>query len=300
MKKLYTLCTAFAVLLSFNSHAQLDDVSLEIYYTDDGTVAGYPAGHTTWRLYAHLEGSNDFVSGVYAVADTPALQITSSTGQIWNAGTGGTVGSDINPAVIDVEPLTEYDSFVTIGQSESNGTGAVDAISTVPSLTEFTNSFNTTPYGPNLNVTDGIWFNLFGDPDALPVGPDNSVLIAQVTTDGDIEMCLNFQIFVDNDQTLVMYDDYCASAQSPLSVAEGDITPLTISPNPMQDEARINFPSADSWNLEIFSITGQLVRSEQLHGVSNYVLQKNELPQGMYFIRANDGTKTYGTQLIIE
>jgi hypothetical protein len=67
MKKLLTLLVAFCCLGSMN--AQLVDVIVETFGTSGGT---YPAGHTTYRVYARLQDPTDFMSAVYGIGAAPA------------------------------------------------------------------------------------------------------------------------------------------------------------------------------------------------------------------------------------
>jgi histidinol-phosphate/aromatic aminotransferase/cobyric acid decarboxylase-like protein len=50
MKRVITIWAL--VLVAFNASSQLLDVINEVFYTDDGTVLGYPEGFTTYRIYA--------------------------------------------------------------------------------------------------------------------------------------------------------------------------------------------------------------------------------------------------------
>jgi hypothetical protein len=53
MKK-YILILAILILATQSMNAQVTSVSVETYYSYDGLVAGYPEGHTTYRIYANL------------------------------------------------------------------------------------------------------------------------------------------------------------------------------------------------------------------------------------------------------
>jgi hypothetical protein len=59
----------FAALLGTTvaSLGQVTNISVETFYTDNGSVAGYPAGHTTYRIYANTTdnvAADNLLSGV--------------------------------------------------------------------------------------------------------------------------------------------------------------------------------------------------------------------------------------------
>jgi hypothetical protein len=101
MKKLLSFFVGFVCILSTN--AQLVDVIVETFGTSTGT---YPAGHTTYRVYARLSNPTDFLSAVYGIGAAPAdpdhnLQILNNIVEpgsttSWNSAFGGVTGPDIH------------------------------------------------------------------------------------------------------------------------------------------------------------------------------------------------------------
>lgn len=291
MKKIYTLMLAMAC--SAFMFAQDVDVSIELVYTDDGTVEGYPAGFSTWKIYAVLPAADDFLSSVYATFDSAPATITTSTNQIWNSAQGGVSALTINPAIWEVFPAAQYDSYVTIGQEDMTGEGPVTYISISPSVTAFDDSFgvngNLDEYlAPNLTIVDGAWFNIIGDPDG-EAGDDLKVLIAQVTTDGDIEVCMNFQVFLGGENgEMTVYDEYCDMQLSPLSIGEIEKQNIaSIAPNPMNEQTVINFNGLDVALIQVRDLSGKIVEVIPAN-MASVTLDRKEMNSGLYLIQMID------------
>ena len=279
-----------AVLCTSITMAQDVSVSIEMVYSDDGTVEGYPEGFSTWKIYAILPAADDFLSSVYATFDSDPLTITTSTNQIWNSAHGGVSAMTMNSSVWDVLPVTQYDSYVTIGQEHMNAEGAVTYLTLSPSFTVIDESFGSNGemeeyIAPNLYIEDGAWFNLIDDPDGV-AGDDMKVLIAQVTTDGDIEVCMNFQIFAGGQNLdMTFYDDYCDMQLSPLSVSEIEQqNVVTIAPNPMNDQTVINFNGLDASRVNVRDLSGKIIQSVPVNATST-ALSRTEMSTGIYLVQ---------------
>ncbi len=209
----------FSLLLSVlfvSSDAQLNQVISEIVYSDDASLPGYPTGFTTYRIYALLEDPSDFLSAVYAV-EGDELTIGSTTNTIWNTPFGGVVGGALNPAFFPVFPEAEWDSFVTIGRANSLDPGGVINVAESLPGTALTDGFGAeggSEFDSNITMIDGSWFALMGDVNGLPTGDDNRVLLAQITTDGELGYCLNLQVFpLGVGSNAQLYTGICGSNQ---------------------------------------------------------------------------------------
>jgi hypothetical protein len=180
------------------SLSQVTGISVETYYTDDSTVPGYPAGHSTYRIYANTTNPTDRVSVVSGDANTPLVFNVSGQG-IWNHPSAGVLGDVTLCSLFDVVPVLEYDSYITVGY-ECNDDGAVIGNyrledSNQPWQAEM---FGTSPYGIGNTVVNSVigatWFALT-DNDHTEGGIENRVLLAQITTDGSVCGILNLQVF---------------------------------------------------------------------------------------------------------
>lgn len=201
MKKLLLICSSLLVFSQWVS-AQVTSISVESVYADDGTIAGYPAGHTTYRVYANLTNANDRLTAVFGDDQHP-LSLRVTGGGIWNAEAGG-----ISPIGLYCEDessngLALYDSYLTIGAACGiEGAEDFEALEDPNVATWLVENFDTTPYGAGELTVDsevgGVWFNL---PTHLltQAADSNRVLIAQITTDGSICGTFNFQVFPEYD-----------------------------------------------------------------------------------------------------
>jgi len=225
MKKLLTLLVALCCLGSIN--AQLVDVIVETFGTSVGT---YPAGHTTYRVFARLQGPTDFLSAVYGIGSAPAdpdheLRILDNvlepgTTTDWNSGFGGVTGADINSAFCGIFPETCFDSFLTIGRANSSSPGNAITVLTSPAGLFDPTFGNGFPVGIPCTVNDGAWFALNGDVNGLPTGVDNRVLLMQVTCPtGELEYQINVQVFDNGVGANSLY--YAHNLQGPMGIVGG-------------------------------------------------------------------------------
>jgi hypothetical protein len=197
MKK--SLLFLFAAITTAHVSAQVTGITVEEFYTDNGTVTGYPAGHTTYRIYAECTNPGDMVLSVSG-SDIAPLALNVPDG-IWNSPEpSNAAGSANNCNLYGVIPSLQYDSYVTIGRSCNTDPGSDVLIAQDPSA-PWAGRFDTAPYGDGnllLNTTiGGAWsaapLNLQGvaNPNVL-AGDDLRVLIAQITTSGSV--CGSFNV----------------------------------------------------------------------------------------------------------
>ncbi len=175
------------------------------------TVAVHPstnpdlAGMTTYRFYVKCANSADFVSSVSGDINNPTVVTT--TTDFYQDELGGVTPNAITPFLFGTFPNLQYDSWVTIGLSESPDASIGEAsVSTVegannPWSVNFEPGFGA-PGGDIVinDVVGGSWFALNGDNNGIAAShPDQQVLIAQLTTSGEIEGNFYVQIFENGD-----------------------------------------------------------------------------------------------------
>ena len=162
-------------------------------------TAGDLAGMTTYRIYFQAEGPADFVTSVFGNEATP-LTLTTTT-SFYHHPLGGASAQPQNPLLFPSFPELIYDSYVTIGLTESaDGTAGEAAPSLIASpdqdwITAFDPGGGAA--GGNIVINDvvgGIWYIFNGDANGFP-NADNRVLLAQLTTDGTLGGTLNVQYF---------------------------------------------------------------------------------------------------------
>ena len=181
-----------------STQAQVSSITVEEFYTDNGSLADYPAGHTTYRIYANTVSATDRVTTVSGNADNPMSMDVSNSG-IWNFTAGGSTGDALPCIIYASQPLAQYDSYMTVGIS-CNEDGAANPVFKAEDTAQpwQNQAFNTAPYGENSFVVNtpvgGTWFVLPDNPNSQ-AGADLKVLLAQITTDGEICGTFNLQVF---------------------------------------------------------------------------------------------------------
>jgi len=174
------------------SHANFVGIESEVY-------ADSPEG-TVYRVYATFDNPTDELVAIYAVCDadinqdgicdneTASMSVSVST-SFFQSVNGSALGSTINPAFFFFYPDMAYDSWFTIGSENSDGTSAIQQVGMDVAFSAFEDGSGFT-----INSFIGGSFFLIpnGSSDA-EAGDDLRVLIGQFTTDGVVEMCLNFQ-----------------------------------------------------------------------------------------------------------
>ena len=213
MKRLFSFVGVMGTVLL--ASAQLTGISIENVFEHNGTVGDIPAGYTTYRIYAQLTNELDFVSAIYG--DDSAPMSLQSTGNIYQTPLGGLIGTDINSAFFFGFPELEYDSWFTV-DAEFAGDGLGEIGSAVaPGSQAFTDFEN----GQGFLVNDAFgasWFTTFACAQELDdltacaegrigfAGDDLKVLIAQITTNGDLTGIFNLQVFPNGIQAEAAYN----------------------------------------------------------------------------------------------
>lgn len=197
MKRALLILSAILGTIS-GSMAQVTNISVETFYTDNGSVAGYPAGHTTYRIYANTTNATDRVTTVSGNDNSPL--ILNVTGQgIWNHANGGKLGDGANCSIYSVIPAVEYDSYLTVGYTCDDDGPLAGLYALEDSGQPWQNQmFNTAPYGAGSvtvnSVVGATWFSLTDNLNT-EAGADLKILLAQITTDGSICGIFNLQVF---------------------------------------------------------------------------------------------------------
>lgn len=166
-------------------------------------------GYTTYRLYAEFASTSIGVVEITGIPDTDGSTclstfINSETG-FFNHTWGGSLATSINPLFYPFVSDLAADSWLTIGLTDVNSQGIVQQIGSQVGL-----SFHNNP-GSDFHLTNGSIFTLMFQPNVLPTGPDNRVLLGQFTTQGCIEYGLTLTLVnPSNQETMIYtYDDSC-------------------------------------------------------------------------------------------
>ena len=177
-------------------------LELELVETQDGSIDGLSAGLSTYRVYVTTPTVNDFVSSVSGDENHPSFLQTSTN--FYQDPFGGITPDNINPLFFTVVPTLNYDSWLTIGIDGVAGEGE-SAITVVQASDDnWVSTFNA---GGNLELNSffgGSWFALITSNNGF-AGEDQRVLVAQLTTDGDVSGQLYVQVFPNGEQSQDTY-----------------------------------------------------------------------------------------------
>ena len=174
-------------------------------------------GQVTYRIYARCENPTDFVSSVSGDNLFPTR--IQSTEPFYQSGVGGVLGDDQNPLLFGFFPSAEFDSYVTVGLTESPvaGEGAINYVES--DLNPWADNFEA---GSDLNIDDSVgggWFIFNGQSNGV-AGDDQRVLLAQVTTAGVLTGSMYVQFFINGSisnevREFIDFDNACISPGGP-------------------------------------------------------------------------------------
>lgn len=141
-------------------------------------------GMTTYRVWAEFADPTEQLVAVYGFDSVPLTINTTTT--FYQNPLGGALAVDYNPAVLPVDPLLEFDSWLTVGGQDNSAD--VSAIGL-----DF-GDFEAN--GGAIVANDVNGGSVFIYPDLEPAAfpdADGHVLIAQLTTDGEVSLTVNLQ-----------------------------------------------------------------------------------------------------------
>ncbi len=147
------------------------------------------AGMTTYRVYLNTPDAADYVSAVLSGGQGGTVAL-STTGAFYQHQYGGNTSNLINPALFGFFPALEFDSWVTIGLTgqPTSGQQGTSLQAEAAWAADFANGSSFSVGG----AVDGGWF-INGGSNGF-AGDDNKVLLAQLTTDGDLSGALNVTV----------------------------------------------------------------------------------------------------------
>ena len=172
MKNIFAMTAA--LLMGFGASA--NNVELVVEAVDNG---GLVPGNT-YRVYAVLPTAQHSLHAVFA-AEEHVLNVA-TTGSFFQHQYGSSSSLDVNEAIVNIEPSLEFDSWVTVGASNSDNNN----------LWTIGVDYNNFLAGNELTVTDGAWFVVPTDVQAA-AAVGNKVLLMQLTTDGTASGIINLQ-----------------------------------------------------------------------------------------------------------
>ena len=145
------------------------------------------ANGTTYRVYATFDNPTDELVAVYALEEAPMVVGVSTS--FFQDAVGAVLAQTINPAFFGAFPSLQYDSWFTIGSEDSNGTSEVQQVG----MDTYFASFEAGGGFTVNSFVGGSWFLLPNQSPDAEAGADGRVLIGQFTTDGVVNLTMNFQ-----------------------------------------------------------------------------------------------------------
>ncbi len=200
------LLTLMAIASWLAGSAQLTGIVVETY---DPTIVApmyvAPAGMTTYRVYAEFESPLDKVSSLFGlptiedgVVTGPCQPLKIETTTSWyNDNFGTSLGSSINSGFFIFVPSLAADSWLTIGVENSTDFDGGQVNYTLGIQSAIIASFNTVN-GSSFIVNNGSVHTFFNSTNGFGSGPNNRVLLAQLTTTGQISFELNLSVYLGN------------------------------------------------------------------------------------------------------
>ena len=207
-------------------------------------VGGELDGMTTYRLYVNCLNALDFVSSCSGDENNP-LALTSSASPAWYNSTfaSGWNAQAVNPAFFSFFPDIAYDSYLTIGAEDGSYASAYQCSGQWGDI-NVPDEFNDDGPGESILLNDeigGVWYGLFPgleEVDAHPAfaGDDLRVMVAQLTTAGEVSGQIQVQVFQNGSQANELREVLPILTEA----IPGCLDPSAFNFNP---EANLNSPS---------------------------------------------------------
>lgn len=175
------LAASFFFATCLTAQADFTGLTYEVVATSDLGV--------TYRVYANFDDNTDILQALYAESPD-AIAITSSAG-FYQDFLGALTPEGINPLLYSSFPSLAFDSWITIGQDDSNFPSNIGSVGGAG----WSSADLSFAGGGDFIVNDGVGGSVFATPDQIQGQPDSAgrVLIAQLTTTGEWNMLCNLQ-----------------------------------------------------------------------------------------------------------
>ena len=271
---------------------------------------GELAGMTTHRLYLYTPNDDDFLSACFG-DDSINLVVSSTSTPSWFQHEIPTTAfaTDINPLLYDPYPNLVFDSWLSIGAEDNTANISLLSIGIGDELAAF-------EQGGDMVINSsfgGAWFATNSEnqnPEAIS-GPDRRVLVAQLTTSGEISGQLGIQLFLHgegsdelrqllpilwacNDPEALNYEPLSHSTdgcQYPVVDRVPDVVEsldIQMHPNPANSTVTLRLPDvwSSNWqgaNVCALSWDGR-VQATWILNSSNQTLDLSDLASGSYVL----------------
>ncbi|MBX7051952.1 MAG: T9SS type A sorting domain-containing protein [Flavobacteriales bacterium] len=187
---------ALAILFSVTSWGQVTGISIEPIVVHTGTTAdGVDLnGYTTYRVYAECATESTVIKSVWGNSESPLVITT--TGNFYNQLFGNHLATGMTQGMLDNFASCHFDSWITLDLELSQG-----PLTQIYFLDGF---YNSDPQITSLDSQSGTSFicnssigEIWSSNVTVVAGSDLKILVAQLTTDGDLGVQMNFQYALD-------------------------------------------------------------------------------------------------------
>jgi gliding motility-associated-like protein len=305
MKHFYRLLLAALCFSAQQAQAQLANppiyVETIVHHGDYGEAGHNLAGYVTYRVYVQFVSTDCYLTGIYA-QETPADCVQDAVDGLYVNFDCNVFQHELGDAfgynelcLYSIYPTSEYDSYITIGQTCSSGAGC-DNLGYLGSCEQWLVDFEQagTP-----NLFDGGSF--FWDENSVfgatcfqnyPTSPTNAddnarVLIGQFTTCGNMNACLNLQYINANGVPGQQATNVCFEAIHPCLDQPMSNQPTITKPCFDGELAVLDLNSGGNGTVNYTLYT---TADQQVAGYSdpNGVLQIPDLHEGDFYIIMED------------
>ena len=173
MKFISTLAFTLISVISFSQYQKLIVVEVD----NKGLVPG-----KTYQFYAQFANENDHVHIIFG--DDIKELVIQSTEKFYQNEFGGAMSANINPKLDSLDQTVKYDSYLSIGRTNSHENY----------LSNFNLDLNQFEAdGSRIRTEDGAWYVTPDQDQAYCKNGNKHVLIAQLTTAGNITGQISMQ-----------------------------------------------------------------------------------------------------------
>ena len=178
-----------------NISFQIDTVATNIGLVTDVDSTYDLTGYNTYRILLNTNSPTDQVTALYGYDGVPLY--LSTTGTFFQSPIGAHTPQGNNPLLFPIYPSLIYDSWLTIGieQQPNSDAGEGPLVELVADNQNWIEAFEAGDSFAMSNNVGGGLISLPSDANGI-AGDDLQVLLAQLTTDGDINGTLQVQLFV--------------------------------------------------------------------------------------------------------
>ena len=255
-------------------------LTVESFVEHEGIVGSVDfTGYTTYRVYLEMLNEADFLSCISGEADNPMiLNSTSSPAWYNDEAFGAEVGAWVNSDVLSFFPELAYDSWLTLGSTQSSeGVEVNVAVGEIDLLQEFGS-------GENVYINDETGtavYTLFpcdqsdlGSCDFAHgafAGDDLRVLVGQFTTQGEITGQMQVQVFVEGQSSQEFRGVIPFTPYAPELLVPGcmDATACNFSEDATEDDGSCDYCSCEG-DAAGYSLTVEVHAVDVVEGQTTY------------------------------